>query len=391
MSAELDDDAELEGQSDGGKITRRQFLGRAALASAACALGPALQLIPQIAPQATRLHRALYWKPLANKRVKCLLCPKHCTVGDRERGYCGVRENRGGVYYTLVYGQAASAHPYDPIEKKPLFHFLPGTRTFSIATAGCNMDCKDCQNWQLSQSRPEQVRSQWLPPERVAALAAASGCKTIAYTYNEPVIFYEYMLDCAKQGRKHGVGSVMITNGYINREPMLNLLPHLSAVKIDLKGFTDKFYRTYCNGTLQPVLDCIKLVHSKGKWLEIVYLVVPGINHDPALIRRMSQWLVQNVGPDVPLHFTRFYPHYQLKHLPPTPVKTLEMCRDIARKAGLRFVYIGNVPGHRYENTYCPGCGRVLIERFGFQIRQMNIRHGRCRFCGRRIPGVWGS
>ncbi len=372
-------------------LTRREFLRGVVAGGCLLAVGGAASTALaglRTAKSPLRMAKARYWKPIGNKRVQCLLCPKQCKVGDRERGFCGVRENRGGVYYTLVYGSAAAARP-DPIEKKPFFHFLPGTLTFSIATAGCNMNCKDCQNWTLSQSRPEQVATQHLPPREVALAAKETGCHSIAYTYNEPVIFYEYMYDTAVEGHKLGIKSVIVSNGYINQQPLLALLRHLDAVKIDLKGFSDQFYRRYCSGTLQPVLETIKTVHRLGKWLEIVYLVVPGINDSAKSIEVTCKWIRDNLGRDVPLHFSRFYPHYQLRHLPPTPLATLEQCYKIAKKVGLHYVYLGNVPASPAQHTYCPRCGRAVIERRGFAVLAYRIKSGRCKYCGTPIPGVW--
>ncbi|MCD6360302.1 MAG: AmmeMemoRadiSam system radical SAM enzyme, partial [Armatimonadetes bacterium] len=307
-----------------------------------------------------------------------------------QRGVCGVRENRGGTYYTLVYGWAAALN-IDPIEKKPLFHYLPGSKAFSIGTAGCNLSCKDCQNWQISQVAPEEITNPVsLPPATAAAQAVSYGAKVLAYTYNEPTIFYEYMYDTARAGRERGLRSVMISSGFINREPLLQLAPHLDAIKIDLKGFDEQFYLQYCGGSLEPVKQTIKRVKALGKWLEIVCLIVPTINDDTDSVRRMSEWILRAVGDEVPVHFTRFMPAYRLKHLPPTPIPTLERCWKTAREAGLKYVYIGNAPGHDAENTVCAGCGKVVIRRYGYQILEMHVKpNGACRFCGTKIPGVW--
>lgn len=335
-----------------------------------------------------RMKEAMYWEKLGGGRVKCHLCPRQCETRPGERGFCRIRENRSGVYYTLVYGSAAAIN-VDPIEKKPFFHVLPGARAFSIGTAGCNLRCKNCQNWELSQSRPEQVDSDKLLPADAASQARSHGCQVLAYTYNEPVVWYEYVLDCSDAGRRLGVRSVMVSNGYINREPMRNLLPHLDAVKIDWKAVTEDFYSRYCGATLQPVLDTMNRVKSLGKWLEIVYLVIPTLNDSDADIRGAARWLKTYLGTEVPLHFSRFIPIYQLKDLPPTPVATLERCHDIAREEGISFVYVGNVPGHKYETTYCPGCGKLLIQRLGFEVSRNLLKDGRCPGCGRVIPGVW--
>ncbi|MEA3400748.1 MAG: AmmeMemoRadiSam system radical SAM enzyme [Armatimonadota bacterium] len=339
---------------------------------------------------ASDAHEAMFYDKLPGGNVQCRLCPRGCAVGDGGRGVCGVRENRGGTYYTLVYGTAAAVN-IDPIEKKPLFHYLPGSRAFSVGTVGCNMRCKDCQNWEISQIRPEQLdRPIPLSPETLVSKAREYDCEAVAFTYNEPTIFYEYMLDTAKLARQQGLKPVMISNGYINREPMLKLAPHLGAIKVDLKGFTTDFYNNYTGGTLEPVKMTIKRVQALGKWLEIVYLVVPTVNDDLDTIREMARWLKRAVGRGVPLHFSRFHPAYQLTKLPSTPVSTLEECRNAAREEGLDYVYLGNVPGHAGENTYCASCGEVVVRRYGFQVRETHVKpNGACRFCGNKIPGVW--
>ncbi|MFQ6131654.1 MAG: AmmeMemoRadiSam system radical SAM enzyme [Armatimonadota bacterium] len=379
------------------KLTRRELLREAAckgaglaLASGGAALCGLSGVTPVNAASKLKFYPARYYDKLSGKRVKCALCPKECVVGDRERGFCGVRENREGTYYTLVWGELA-ARNVDPIEKKPFFHFLPGTHAYSVATAGCNMDCKDCQNWDISQSRPEQIQNVYHePPSDSVATAKRTGARSIAYTYSEPVVFYEYMLETAAEGRKRGVKSVMVSNGFIRKEPMTKLCQYLDAVKIDLKGFDEPFYKKYCVATLQPVLDTIKLVHSLGKWMEIVYLVVPTLNDKPGPIREMCRWLKKSVGADVPLHFSRFVPEYQLKNLPATPYSTLERCHKIAVEEGLRYVYIGNVPNNPAENTKCPHCQKVVVGRVGYRITRYGLKNGKCGDCGRTIAGVWG-
>ncbi len=336
------------------------------------------------------LREAMYYEKLAGNVVRCGLCPRTCTVRDGGRGYCGVRENRGGTYYSLVHGWASTVN-LDPVEKKPLFHFLPGSRAFSIGTVGCNMECKDCQNWEISQVLPEQIdRRIDLPPATAVEKAGEYGAEIVAFTYNEPSVFYEFMRDTSELAQAADLRAVMISNGYLNRRPMLDLAPHLDAIKIDLKGFTDDFYRDYCAGTIEPVKESIRRVSALGKWLEIVYLVVPTVNDGLDGIRDMAGWLVRAVGPDVPLHFTRFHPAYKLTRLPPTPVETLEACRRAALDQGLHYVYVGNVPGHPGENTFCAGCGAAVIRRRGYQILERRINaDGTCALCGRAIPGVW--
>lgn len=376
------------------KIDRRGFMKcslaatGAALLPGSCILGRSGNASASASQPGLSHVEAKYYKKLEHKEIECELCPRQCKVGDRERGYCGVRENQDGVYYTLVHSRPCSVHN-DPIEKKPLFHFLPGTDAFSIATAGCNLNCKFCQNWEISQVRPEQVRAYDLPPEEVAALAQETGCKSIAYTYSEPIIFYEYMLDCAVAGKRRGIRSVVITAGYINHDPWIELIREVDAIKVDFKAFTEEFYHEICRGKLGPVMDALVDLAKSGVWYELVYLVVPTLNDDMGDLRRMSQWLVKELGPDVPIHFTRFGPQYLLKNLPPTPISTLEQAREIALDEGMNFVYIGNVPGHRGEHTYCPGCKGVVIERVGYHITKMNISGGKCKSCGTTIPGVW--
>jgi pyruvate formate lyase activating enzyme len=287
-----------------------------------------------------------------------------------------------------VYSRPCSVHK-DPIEKKPLFHFLPGTDAFSIATAGCNLNCKFCQNWEISQVRPEQVMSYNLPPEEVVGYAQQSGCRSIAYTYSEPIVFYEYMLDCAIAGRRRGIKSVVITAGYVKHDPWLELIREVDAIKVDFKAFTEDFYRDICHGELKPVMDALVDLAKSDIWYELVYLVVPTLNDDLGDIRKMSKWMVAELGRDVPIHFTRFSPRYLLKNLPPTPVSSLERAREIAQEEGMNFVYVGNVPGHAGEHTYCPDCRGVLIERVGYQIVKTDLKEGKCKFCGKTIPGVW--
>ncbi len=334
------------------------------------------------------VQEAKYYEALEEKRIECRLCPRRCKVAPKERGYCGVRENRDGKYVTLVYGRACSAN-VDPIEKKPLFHFLPGAKALSIATAGCNMECKFCQNWEISQFRPEQINSFSLPPQTLVHEARSRGIESIAFTYSEPVIFYEYMLETARLAKEKGVKSVMISNGYIEKAPMDELCEQLSGVKIDLKAFTEKFYEEMCSGKLQPVLETLKLLKNRGIWFEIVVLIIPTLNDGADEITRMSEWIAKELGPDVPIHFSRFHPTYKVKNLPPTPVSTISRAREIALRTGLNYAYVGNVPGHEGESTYCPGCGKILIRRLGYGVENVALRKGNCNYCKRPIPGVW--
>ncbi len=323
-----------------------------------------------------------------NGLVQCTLCPKMCIVAPDMRGICGVRENIGGTYYTLVHSRVCAAH-VDPIEKKPLFHFKPGSSAFSLATPGCNFTCTFCQNWQISQAKPEDIRSQYVSPADVVSAAKGERCQSIAYTYTEPTIFYEMMYETAKIGNEAGIDSVSISNGYIAQPALEKLLDHLKAIKIDLKAFTDSFYRTYCAGELKPVLDAIKTIRAREKWLEIVVLIIPTLNDNPKEIDEMARWIAGEIGPDVPIHFSRFHPQYKLKNLPVTPMSTLNRCVEICKEHGLRYIYVGNAPGHPNENTYCPSCSKPVISRYGYFIRSTDLKDGNCGACGHKIAGVF--
>lgn len=372
-------------------MKRRRFIHTAAGAGLALGggLGRTLGDLYAFGGQPDLSHvEARYYKRLPDREIECGLCPRRCRLGDKERGFCGVRENDGGTYYTLVYGKACALN-VDPIEKKPFFHVLPGTNALSLATAGCNVHCKFCQNWEISQARPEQVENFNLPPRAAAETARKNNCPSIAFTYSEPIVYFEYMIDTAAEARKLGIKSIVVSGGYVNPEPLKELTRVVDAIKIDLKGFTQDFYKSFVRGDLQPVLDAIKIVRQSGVWMEIVYLVIPTLNDDMADIRKMSRWMAAEIGPDVPVHFTRFQPQYLLKNLPPTPVSTLEKARETARSEGLRFVYIGNVPGHEGENTICPKCRTVLIKRYGYEIRTNVLKGGACPNCRTPIPGLW--
>ena len=387
---------ELERSRLPSPLGRRSFLKCALVSGAALSISDLAQPLVAIPPLADPQKQddsrftveARFYQKLQNKKIKCKLCPRECTVGDRERGYCGVRENRGGTYYTLVHSRVCAAH-IDPVEKKPFFHYLPGTLAFSLATAGCNVNCKFCQNWDISQVRPEQVPAEYAPPKSVTDLAKQHGCPTIAYTYSEPVIFSEYLMDVADAGHEAGIRSVVVSNGYMQEEALKTAYGKMDAVKIDLKAFSESYYRDVVAGELKPVLETLVTLRKMGKWTEIVYLVVPTLNDSDSEFRELARWVKVNLGVDVPLHFTQFHPEYLLKNLPITPVPTLERAKAIADAEGLHYAYIGNVPGHPAENTYCPKCRRMLVERVGLTARQMLIRKGSCPFCGQQIPGVW--
>jgi len=369
---------------------RRQFIS--SLGKCACAAG-ALNALPALhsAADASSIEpkvEARWYEKLPYKKIRCLLCPRECLIDNLETGYCGVRTNREGVYYTLVHGNPVTFHN-DPIEKKPLFHFLPGTKAFSLATVGCNVNCKFCQNWEISQVGPDQVPAYDFSPDAVVSAAKQSGSASIAYTYTEPVVFAEYVHDTAAVGRKRGLRSVMISNGYINPQPLTDLCQVLDAVKVDLKAFTQKFYTELVVGELKPVLDALQLLVKLKMWTEIVYLVIPGWNDDPGEIKEMAQWIKQDLNHFIPLHFSRFYPQYLLKNVPPTPISTLEKCHDICRREGLKYVYIGNVPNHKAEKTHCHNCNKIIVDRSGYLVESINIQSGKCAFCHTPIPGLW--
>jgi pyruvate formate lyase activating enzyme len=331
----------------------------------------------------------MFYDKLPDAHVRCQVCPRQCEVADGRRGWCGVRRNDKGTYKTLVYGKICSAH-IDPIEKKPLYHYLPGTTALSVATAGCNFECKFCQNWEISQARPEQVPAGDLPPQRLVAAAQERGTPTLAFTYTEPIVFCEYVHDSAKLARSVGVGSAMISNGFIQEAPMRRLCEQLTAVKVDFKGFSDNFYRDVCGGRLDPVLKTLQLCRKIGIHLEIVVLVIPTLNDAPGDLKAMTKWIVDSLGPDVPVHFSRFNPLYRLKNLPATPVATLEQAHKIARDAGINYVYVGNVPMHAANHTYCPKCSTMLIRRLGYVVRENVLTdQGACPKCGTKVPGVF--
>ncbi len=333
-------------------------------------------------------HEALFYESLSDNKIKCKLCPRGCIITDGSRGYCRVRQNQGGKLFSLVYGKACTKN-CDPIEKKPFFHVLPGTKSFSIATVGCNFACRFCQNWDISQASPESFEVKETLPVRIVEEAKAAKARSIAYTYSEPIIFYEYMLDCAKAAKAENIANVMVTNGFIKEEPLRKILQELTAIKIDFKAFSDSFYEKVCEGELEPVKRTLKIISETKTWLEIVVLLIPTLNDSEDEIKRMSQWLTKEVGNKVPLHFSRFTPMYKLRNLPPTPLDTLQKAREIAMKEGMQFVYIGNVPGHEGENTFCPSCKKILIRRFGYSILENHIKGGNCSFCNSEIPGVW--
>jgi pyruvate formate lyase activating enzyme len=330
---------------------------------------------------------ALYYT-VEGSRAFCKKCPHECVLDPGESGRCRSRTNVDGKLYSIAYGNPCAVH-VDPIEKKPFFHFHPSTRAFSVAIAGCNLRCLNCQNWEISQVSPRETTNYDLMPSHAVEECQASGSPSIAYTYSEPTTFYEYVLDTATLARRAKIKNLLKSSGYIHEEPLRRLCRVLDAANIDLKSFDADVYQRLCGVRLAPVLRTLTVLHEEGVWLEITHLVIPGWTDNLEKIRLMCQWLVENGLAEAPLHFSRFSPLYKLAQLPLTPVSTLEHAREIALKAGVHYVYIGNVPGHEAENTYCYSCKKLLVRRRGYVVEENNILGGKCRFCGRSVPGVW--
>ena len=331
---------------------------------------------------------AMLYQKLSDNRVRCDLCAHRCVIADGKMGICQVRENHGGTLYTLVYGRTIAQH-VDPVEKKPLLHFYPGSTAYSMATPGCNFRCQWCQNWEISQMPREQhlVMGEEASPEQIVAAAERAGCRSIAYTYTEPTIFFEYAYDTARLAHDAGLANIYITNGYMTEEMLEIFHPYLDAANVDLKAFRDRAYRKYVGARLQPVLDSLKVMKRLGIWLEVTTLVIPGINDDPAELKDAAEFVANELGVDTPWHISRFFPAYKMTDVPPTPLETLRGAREIGLEAGLRYVYVGNVPGE--TDTVCHECGQTLIRRSGYWIPENYIQpDGRCPHCGTPVAGV---
>ena len=336
------------------------------------------------------MHEALFYQTSGKDTVICGLCSHRCHIKVGRRGICGVRENQNGKLYSLVYGRLIAEHE-DPIEKKPLFHFLPGSRSYSISTVGCNFQCLHCQNYDISQYPhlyEGEISGIERTPESVIKAAVQADCASISYTYVEPTIFYEFAHACSELAHKQQLKNIFVSNGYMTPEVTRHLAPVLDALNIDVKGFTDDFYKKVCKARLQPVLDSVQLMHDLGVWVEVTTLLIPGLNDSEEELRDIARF-IKGVDPGIPWHVTAFYPTYKMLDRKPTPVQTLRRARDIGLEEGLHFVYEGNVPGEGGENTYCPSCGTELITRFGFSIRQNRLDNGDCSKCGEQIGGVW--
>jgi pyruvate formate lyase activating enzyme len=390
------------------KITRRRFLysGAAALATAL----PCRDLMPfSAAPCAAALTADIrgrvfkgdapqsLWKwskegfryrKLGKKKVVCGICPNRCVLSPGDRSVCRSKVNLDGTLYSLAYGNPCSINT-DPIEKKPLYHFKPRTKAFSLATTGCNFRCLNCQNFEISQARPEEVRSYELFPSDAVKQARRAGAASIAYTYSEPITFFEYMIDTCRTAHENGICNVWVSNAFINTEPLLELCKVLDAASLNFKSYSDDVYRKLNGGRLKPVLKTYKTLHEHNIHFELIHLVVPGYVDDDDMVARMCGWILENLGPDYPLHFLRFFPRYKLDRLPPTPVSTLTRLRNLAMQAGIHYVYVGNVAKHEGNDTFCHNCKRRLIARKGYFMPEYNLVGNRCKFCDTVIPGVW--
>ncbi len=391
----------MTGKSGTGKISKRQFIKYCSLGFGACILGTKrTDLLIKSAEreflstfqkdETGRWRREALFYTITPDGLQCEKCPHRCLLAEGNAGFCRNRINYQGKLFTIAYGNPCAVH-IDTIEKKPFFHFMPTTKAFSIAVAGCNFRCLNCQNWQISQFSPMETDNVDLMPEKVVEQCLKTKCESIAYTYSEPGTFYEYVYDTSKLAREKGIKNVYKSNGYINEKPLRQLCKVIDAANIDLKNYDDGIYRKLSGGSLEPVLRTLKVLKEEGVWLEITNLVIPSWTDNLEMIKRMCEWLTKNDLSDCPLHFSRFTPLYKLNQLPLTPVSILEKARDIALNAGIKHVYLGNVPAHFAENTYCHKCGKMIIERRGFTILNNYLLKGKCKFCGEKIPGVWNS
>jgi pyruvate formate lyase activating enzyme len=336
------------------------------------------------------MKEAMLYSPLEDGKVQCILCNHRCIISSSKRGLCGVRENREGKLYTLVYGRAISLN-VDPIEKKPIFHLFPGSTSFSIATVGCNFRCLQCQNHEISQmprGEDGRVEGSEVSPSKIVSLTKQYRCQSISYTYTEPTIYFEYAFEIARQAHQGGIKNIFVTNGYMTEEALKTIQPYLDAANVDLKSFREEFYKEVCGAKLKPVLENLKQMRQMGIWVEITTLIIPTLNDSDQEFEEIAQFIV-SLGREVPWHISAFYPTYKMLNLPRTPVSALHRARKIGINAGLRYVYCGNIPGEEGEDTFCPQCGRRVIERVGFRVSKNDVVNGACRHCHEKIDGVW--
>ncbi|MFH0795183.1 MAG: AmmeMemoRadiSam system radical SAM enzyme [bacterium] len=335
------------------------------------------------------MREARWWTPLPDGRILCTLCPRECKLAEGQHAFCYIRKNEGGRLVTLAYGRPVAVQ-VDPIEKKPLNHFMPGTTVFSMGTAGCNLGCRFCQNWDISKARETHEQAMELSPQQVVCAAQQQGCASIAYTYNDPVIWAEYVIDIAREARKVGIKNVMVTAGYITESAFDEVYEYIDAANVDLKAFTQTFYQKLCFSNLQSVLDTLVWLRTRTKvWFEITNLIIPNQNDSDEETGQLTRWVLENLGDDVPLHFTAFHPDFKMMDTPPTPAATLKRAREQALGLGLKYVYVGNVHDSNGQNTYCPGCGETLISRDWYQVRVLAMKGGACAHCGAKIAGYF--
>jgi pyruvate formate lyase activating enzyme len=376
------------------RLTRREFIKKC-VAAGTC-VGASLYLFDALSRyeayaaigEKRGMKEAMFYEKINEKTVRCQLCSEGCLLSDGQRGFCRVREPLNGKLYSLVYELVCAMH-VDPIEKKPLFHVLPGTKALSIATAGCNSRCKYCQNWTISQRSPEQTNNRRFTNQSLISTTLVNNCASIAYTYTEPIVFYEYTVDASRLAREKGIKNIIVTGGKIKPEPLRKMCKVIDAANVDLKGFDPKYLKEVCAQDLDNILETLTILKQEGVWVEITNLIVPTLNDNMDDIRRMVRWVRNELGSHVPIHFSRFWPQYKLRSLYPTPVATLKKAREIALAEGLHYVYIGNVPEIGSESTVCPECKKVVIKRIGYQILENNIVDGKCKFCGYKIEGIW--
>ncbi len=369
-------------------MNKRDFLKHGLAATGAMAFAPMMGFSASAGEKPWKWSKeGLYWTTTP-RGPKCLICPNECVIKEGETGVCHNRTNYQGKIYSMAYGNPCAVN-IDPIEKKPFNHFLPGSKAFSIGTAGCNLACMNCQNWTISQVSPKETRNYDLMPDKLVEQTIAAQCQSIAYTYSEPISFYEYTLDSAKLARQAGIKNVLVTAGYIHQEPLRNWCKYIDGARVDLKSFSNDIYMKLSAGALQPVLDTLKTFAELGVWLEIINLVVPGWTDNLDMIKRMCGWLAENGLANYPIHFDRFHPDYKLTQLSATPIGVLTQARDIALASGMKYVYVGNVPGLDAQNTICPKCKQVVVERRGFTVVKNDLVKGCCSKCGEKIAGVW--
>lgn len=369
------------------EFNRRSFLKKSFLCCLSVGLSPFLTPFQSSYSEIVN-HKARFFKEVKNHFIQCELCFRQCLIPEGKRGFCRVRENLKGELRSLIYGKPGGLQ-IDPIELEPMYHMVPGHKNLCVYTASCNFRCKHCHNWSISQSPPEQIRSMDRMPKMIVEEALRHGCQSISHSINEPTVFYEMMYDIVQLAKKKGLMTLCHTNGGMAKAPLLELLKFLDGITVDLKAFNHKFYQEISKAKLEPTLETLKTIKRANKHLEIVNLLIPTLNDDMTDIRKMCRWIVENLGKDAPLHFTRFSPSYKLTHLPYTPINTLQEAHGIAKSEGIKYVYIGNVVGHPANSTYCPKCGKKLIERRHFIVLKNDIRNGSCQMCREKIPGIW--